>query len=59
MSKLVPVIMGSKSDDGSEHNQKLYKALEKYGLPFERRVASAHKHPEYLLRILQDDKSLG
>lgn len=54
MNKLVPVIMGSKTDDRSEHNKKLYAALEKYGLPFERRVASAHKHPQYLLDILEE-----
>ncbi len=54
MSRLVPVIMGSRSDDKSEHNKKIYAALEKYGLPFERRVASAHKHPGYLLEVLEE-----
>lgn len=52
--KLVPVIMGSGSDDRSEHNKRLYAALERYRLPFDRRVASAHKHPAYLLEILEE-----
>ncbi len=53
MQRIGPVIMGSKSDDGTEHNQKLYAALKKLSLPYERRVASAHKYPDYLLGVLE------
>ncbi len=59
MGRLVPVIMGSKSDDSSEHNKKLYTALERYGMPYARRIASAHKHPAYLLGILEEYDASG
>ncbi|MBI2232766.1 MAG: AIR carboxylase family protein [Candidatus Aenigmarchaeota archaeon] len=54
MTKLVPVIMGSRSDHNTEHNKKLYAALDRYGLPFEPRVASAHKHPSYLAQMIAE-----
>jgi phosphoribosylaminoimidazole carboxylase PurE protein len=54
MGIIVPVIMGSKSDDGTEHNKKLYAALEKHSLPYHRRVASAHKYPGHLLKVLEE-----
>ncbi len=54
MTKLVPVIMGSKSDHDTEHNKKLFTALDRYGLPFEPRIASAHRHPSYLVYVITE-----
>lgn len=52
MNRLVPIILGSERD--LEHAKKISTGLEKWKLPFEYRVASAHKHPAYLLQLLEE-----
>jgi 5-(carboxyamino)imidazole ribonucleotide mutase len=55
MSKTkVKIIMGSEGD--SEFCKKIGKVLDKYGISYEYRVASAHKTPEKGLEILKEDK---
>ena len=48
----VIIIMGSKSD--RSHVAEIAKGLERFGLSYAIRVASAHKSPAYLLQMLQD-----
>ncbi len=47
----VVIIMGSPSDDPL--GQKIVQALEALGIPWEMRIASAHKTPAYLLDLLE------
>ncbi len=47
---LVPIIMGSRRD--LEHGETITKALSDFGIASEIRVASAHKHPTFLLDVL-------
>ena len=47
---MVILILGSPSD--SEFAQKITSALDTYHLPYEVRIASAHKTPHYLLDML-------
>lgn len=47
---VVIIILGSPSDEPV--GRQLVQALESFGLPWEMRVASAHKTPHYLLEIL-------
>ena len=55
MSKTkVKIIMGSEAD--FEFCKKIGKGLDKYGISYEYRVASAHKTPEKVLKILDGDK---
>ena len=48
---LVPILMGSKSD--MAHAEKIGAALDKYGVPYEYRIGSAHKTPAHVLEILE------
>ncbi len=48
---LVVIIMGSPSDDPVA--QKIIQGLDSFGIPWEKRVASAHKTPRYLLDLLE------
>ncbi len=48
---LVVVIMGSPSD--AEFSAKITQALDGFGIPWEARVASAHKVPRYVLEMLE------
>ncbi len=48
----VVIIMGSKSD--FDFAKKVAENLEKFGIEYEMRVASAHKTPEKLLKILKE-----
>lgn len=57
MSRKVPIIMGSEKD--LDHVKKISSGLEKWNLPFEYRVASAHKHPAYLLQLIHDYDNSG
>ena len=50
MMPLVPILMGSKSDQ--KHAHTIVAALEKFGVEAQIRVASAHKTPAYLLQVL-------
>lgn len=50
MTPLVPILMGSKSDQ--KHAQTVVAALERFGIEAQIRVASAHKTPAYLLDVL-------
>jgi len=47
---LVPIILGSKADLDHAHN--IGKTLDELGLPYEIRIASAHKATRYLLDML-------
>ncbi len=49
---LVPIIMGSKSDEA--HARKIADTLDEYGVKTELYVASAHKVPELVLDIVND-----
>jgi phosphoribosylaminoimidazole carboxylase PurE protein len=48
---LVVIIMGSPSD--AEFSAKITQALNDLGIPWETRVASAHKVPRYVLEMLE------
>jgi 5-(carboxyamino)imidazole ribonucleotide mutase len=48
---LVVIIMGSPSD--AEFSAKITRALDDLGVPWETRVASAHKVPRYVLEMLE------
>jgi 5-(carboxyamino)imidazole ribonucleotide mutase len=48
---LVVVIMGSPSD--AEFSAKITQALDGFDIPWEARVASAHKVPRYILEMLE------
>ena len=52
---LVIIIMGSPSDDTL--GQQIVRALEELGIPWEMRIASAHKTPGYLLGLLEKYKA--
>jgi 5-(carboxyamino)imidazole ribonucleotide mutase len=47
----VIIIMGSPSDD--PFGQRVARALDEFGIPWEMRVASAHKTPAHLLGLLE------
>ena len=49
---LVPIIMGSKSDEA--HARKIAEHLDRFGVKAELYVASAHKVPELVLSIVDD-----
>ena len=49
---LVPIIMGSKSDEA--HARKIASYLDNFGVKSEMYVASAHKVPEVVLGIVDD-----
>jgi len=49
------LIMGSTSDQS--HADKITAKLDKYGVSHETHVASAHKVPEKVLKVLQDNES--
>jgi 5-(carboxyamino)imidazole ribonucleotide mutase len=50
MEMLVVIIMGSPSD--AEFSAKITQALDDFGIPWETRIASAHKVPRYVLEML-------
>ena len=49
---LVPIIMGSASD--LEHARKVAQALDAFGIPYELRIASAHKTLAHLIALLDE-----
>jgi phosphoribosylaminoimidazole carboxylase PurE protein len=51
------VIMGSNSD--LVFSQKIKEALAQFSIPCDLRIASAHRTPEFLLRILREYSSSG
>jgi 5-(carboxyamino)imidazole ribonucleotide mutase len=51
------VIMGSKSD--LEFSQKIKSTLSSYSIPCDLRIASAHRSPEYLLKLLREYTASG
>lgn len=51
------VIMGSKSD--LDFAQKIKDSLSEYSIPCDLRIASAHRTPEHLLKILADYSASG
>ncbi|MDI7274716.1 MAG: 5-(carboxyamino)imidazole ribonucleotide mutase [Anaerolineae bacterium] len=57
MSVLVPIIMGSKAD--LPFAERIAAGLERFGVPHELRIASAHKSVEHLLRLLADYEARG
>ena len=54
---LVPIIMGSKSDEA--HARKIAGYLDEFGVKTELYVASAHKVPEMVLAIVSDFNKSG
>ena len=48
---LVVIIMGSPNDEPM--GQRIARALESFGIPWETRMASAHKTPRHLLSLLE------
>ncbi len=48
---LAVVILASPADEA--HGRELTRALERLGIPYEVRIASAHKTPAHLLKLLQ------
>jgi 5-(carboxyamino)imidazole ribonucleotide mutase len=54
---LVSILMGSKSDD--EYLSPTYTLLDELGVPWEKRVLSAHRQPEELRSYLQEAKANG
>lgn len=57
MDELVPIIMGSSSD--FKFAKDIGAALEKFGITYEYRVASAHKSTNYLLDIIKEYDNSG
>ena len=53
----VVIILGSKSD--LEHGKAIRSALAEFGVRGELRVASAHKSPLHLLRVLEEYERVG
>lgn len=54
--QIIPIIMGSKSD--LEYCRTIGRYLDKFNVQYEYRVASAHKAPENLLKIIEEYDSL-
>jgi 5-(carboxyamino)imidazole ribonucleotide mutase len=52
MKEKVVIILGSGNDE--EFAKPIWVILDKYKIPYERRVISAHKRPEDLLKILKE-----
>ncbi len=52
MRKFCPIIMGSGKD--LYHAENIKPGLDKFGIEYALRIASAHKHPDYLRRIVQE-----
>ena len=50
MEKLVPILLGSESD--KEWAKKITDGLDKWGIPYEVKVVSAHKVPEKLIGMI-------
>ncbi|MEZ4474006.1 MAG: AIR carboxylase family protein [bacterium] len=48
---MVPIILGSRAD--LDHGQAIAVALSAFGIESEIRIASAHKAPEFLMKILE------
>lgn len=57
MSQKAIIIMGSKSD--LEYCEKIKTALASLTIPADLRIASAHRTPEYLLKLLREYASSG
>lgn len=57
MTQKAIIIMGSKSDMG--HCEKIKASLSALSIPADLRIASAHRTPEYLLKILREYASSG
>ncbi len=51
MTALVPILMGSRSD--LKHAQTIADTLAQFGIAYEMHIASAHKIPAYLLKLLE------
>jgi len=56
-SPWVAIIMGSKSD--FEHLQPAVEILEQLGIPFETRVVSAHRTPDWMFEFAESAESRG
>ncbi|NIM19013.1 MAG: 5-(carboxyamino)imidazole ribonucleotide mutase [Candidatus Latescibacteria bacterium] len=54
---LVAVVMGSKSDE--EHLKNLFLQLDSLGIPWEKRVLSAHRQPKKLSAYVKDAEQKG
>jgi phosphoribosylaminoimidazole carboxylase PurE protein len=57
MKELVPIILGSKSDE--EFARKIEEALKKFGVESQIKVCSAHKAPKILLDLVEHFDTLG
>jgi 5-(carboxyamino)imidazole ribonucleotide mutase len=54
---LVGVIMGSKND--SEHLAPAYELLDQFGIPFESRIVSAHRTPDWMFQYAEQAEGRG
>jgi phosphoribosylaminoimidazole carboxylase PurE protein len=54
---LVPIILGSKAD--LDHARAITTVLDSFGIPYEIRIASAHKATRYLLDLLANYEQSG
>jgi 5-(carboxyamino)imidazole ribonucleotide mutase len=52
LKRIVPIVMGSDKDQ--KFADGISPVLQQFGIPHEYRVASGHKHPEYVLRVIGD-----
>ena len=57
MNAIIPILMGSKSD--YKFAKKIGQTLEELSIPYEYRVASAHKSTQYLLNLIKEYDSTG
>jgi 5-(carboxyamino)imidazole ribonucleotide mutase len=57
MAQKAVVVMGSKSD--MEFCEKIRTALSGYSIPTDLRIASAHRNPEFLLKLLREYADSG
>ncbi|MEK6953603.1 MAG: AIR carboxylase family protein [Candidatus Micrarchaeota archaeon] len=57
MKELVPIILGSKSDE--EHARKIEAHLKEFGVESQIKVCSAHKAPKELLELIHNYDKIG
>ena len=56
-NSLVSILMGSRNDD--DHLSPTYKLLDEFGIPWEKRVLSAHRQPDQLRAYIAEAEENG